>query len=107
MGFILSLFFAFIIIFFVILGIGAYLLSRILGGFDNLVRLVKRMLGVGSKSQQSSSTYSTQSSGHSQGGRQERASDSDSSSSSDNVSHTNTKIFGANEGTYIDFEEVK
>ena len=107
MGFILSLFFAFIIIFFVILGIGAYLLSRILGGFDNLVRLVRRMLGLGSKSQQSSSSSGAQSSRHSQGGRQTRATESDDTSSSDNVSHTNTKIFGANEGTYIDFEEVK
>lgn len=107
MGFILSLFFAFIIIIFVILGIGAYLLSCILGGFDNLVRLVRRMLGLGSKSQQSSSTSGSQSSRHSQGGRQTRATESDDTSSSDNVSHTNTKIFGANEGTYIDFEEVK
>ena len=107
MGFILSLFFAFIIIIFVILGIGAYLLSRILGGFDNLVRLVRRMLGLGRKSQQSSSTSGSQSSRHTQGGRETRTSDSDSTYSSDNVSHTNTKIFGANEGTYIDFEEVK
>ena len=103
MGFILSLFFAFIIIIFVILSIGAYLLSRILGGFDNLVR---RMLGLGSKSQQSSSTSGSQSSRHTQGGRGTRTSDSDSTSSSDNVSHTNTKIFGANEGTYVDFEEI-
>ena len=107
MGFILSLFFAFIIIIFVILGIGAYLLSRILGGFDNLVRLVRRMLGLGSKGQQSSSSSGAQSSRHSQGGRQTRATESDDTSSSDNVSHTNTKIFGANEGMYIDFEEVK
>ena len=106
MGFILSLFFAFIIIIFVILGIGAYLLSRILGGFDNLVRLVRRMLGLGSKSQQSSSTSGSQSSRHTQGGRQTRATESDDTSSSDNVSHTNTKIFGANEGTYVDFEEI-
>lgn len=106
MGFILSLFFAFIIIIFVILGIGAYLLSRILGGFDNLVRLVRRMLGLGSKGQQSSSTSGSQSSRHTQGGRGTRTSDSDSTSSSDNVSHTNTKIFGANEGTYVDFEEI-
>lgn len=106
MGFILSLFFAFIIIIFVILGIGAYLLSRILGGFDNLVRLVRRMLGLGSKSQQSSSSSGAQSSRHSQGGRQTRATESDDTSSSDNVSHTNTKIFGANEGTYVDFEEI-
>ena len=106
MGFILSLFFAFIIIIFVILGIGAYLLSRILGGFDNLVRLVRRMLGLGSKCQQSSSSSGAQSSRHSQGGRQTRATESDDTSSSDNVSHTNTKIFGANEGTYVDFEEI-
>lgn len=88
--------------------VGVYLLSKLVGGFENLQRLFYKFTGWGKpkartanggSSRFSSSTYSstsdatgrTQSGGTSKGGG----------------TANGEKMFGRNEGTYVDFEEVK
>lgn len=94
------------IIFFVLfcilalLFMGAYLLSKLLGGFANLKNIFCQLTGWGKKKSQKSSAKT--------------------SSSYDNFSRTankatkesregaaDAKMFDRNEGVYIDFEEVK
>lgn len=107
MGFIFSLLVAIVFIIVIILSLGTYFLSRLLGGFDNLCRLVARMMGRGRDGQR---TYSSSSDRQSSRAYQknERASTSNTdTSSSDSVSYTATKVFADGEGTYIDYEEVR
>ncbi len=107
MGFIFSLLVAIVFIIVIILSLGTYLLSRLLGGFDNLCRLVARMMGRGRDGQRTCSSSSDSQSSHAYQ-RNERASTSNTdTSSSDTVSHTATKVFADGEGTYIDYEEVR
>ncbi len=91
----------FIIVFFVlaIILLGLYLMSKMVGGFGNLRAFYRLFTGKGK-----------------QGARQQSAKSSSSGSSSrtyNNHSKTDTKnaqtsgkMFGQNEGTYVEFEEV-
>ena len=107
MGFIFSLLVAIVFIIVIILSLGTYLLSRLLGGFATLCRLVARLMGRGRDGQRTySSSSARQSSRAYQGNERASASNTDTSSS-DTVSHTATKVFADGEGTYIDYEEVR
>lgn len=91
----------FIVVFFVLtfILIGLFLMSRLVGGFSNLRALYRLFTGKGKRNTQKHSAKS-----------------SSSSKSSRTYNHTKTqrddaqtdgKMFGQNEGTYVEFEEVK
>lgn len=100
MGVILSIFMflAFIAIF--LLAFGLALVSRLLGGVGNLLKL----FGFGKSDTQNSNRQYSSNNQHTANSR----------SSANRSSHTKTgngkspgKIFGNDEGTYVDFEEIK
>lgn len=85
-----------IIIFFVIiflLSVGTYLLSALFGGFVNLKNFVRQLFGLKTNNQKTSRSSSNKTT-------------SSTSSSSTSAQPTN-KVFQQDEGTYVDFEEVK
>ena len=86
----------FIIIFFFLLAftVGLTFLSALFGGFANLLNLLRLGITANRQRRQTES-------------RRERAYSSQTSSSSTVNPASNGKIFGADEGVYVDFEEVK
>lgn len=91
------------LILFIIMGLvalGLTLLSRLVGGLRNLRSLFR--VFTGGKTQDawhgSAKTSSSNKSSHA---------DSDAYSSDKKNAQTNDKMFGHNEGTYVEFEEVR
>lgn len=84
----------------VFIGIGFYLMSRLVGGFGNL-RAIYRLFSGKGKSNAHKRTAKTSSSNRSSHTYNNNSKTSGSSSLSEG------KVFGDNEGTYVDFEEVK
>ena len=86
-----------------VIGIGVYILSKLLGGFGNVRKLFMKLSGWGNKARVSSDTKE---------GRTKKQSSNSSSfgsagSSGSSSSSNGGKIFNSNEGTYVDFEEIK
>ena len=93
-----------VVIALVFIGIGILLMSRMVGGFGNLRALYRLFRGFGRPAnqkthQRSAKTSSSRQSSHSRQGA--RSENTQTSAQSDG------KMFGQNEGTYVDFEEVK
>ncbi|NLV51651.1 MAG: DUF4834 family protein [Bacteroidales bacterium] len=95
-------FFSFLFITFLfvlaLIATGLYLLSKMVGGFSNLKSIYRAFKGKNNsnanpRGQQNQSTSSNSSSAQ--------------SSHSNEDSTTDRKVFGRNEGTYVDFEDVK
>lgn len=103
MEFLLSLLFIFLIIVLSILGIGFYLLSKLFGGAENAWNMIRKFIGW---KRGASASESRGSSENSNDGFQSGSS-SNSKSSSSERKNNNGKMFDSNEGTYVDFEEVK
>lgn len=80
----------------VLLSIGTYILSALFGGFMNLRNFVCRIMGLGKQTNSAKSSANTSS-----------QSSSGYTKSSGQSSASQSKMFGQDEGTYIDFEEVK
>ena len=97
-----SLLFILLIFIFVVLilllSFGTYVLSRLFGGFINLKNFVCRLMGwnTGKASSSQSSSKKTQS-----------KTSSAYTKSQEQSSAPQGKMFDKDEGTYIDFEEVK
>ena len=81
---------------FVFILIGLYLISRLVGGFGNLRTLFRLLTGKGRQSRNQSSATSSSSSKSSRTYNKTKT-----------QSHTDSRMFGQNEGTYVEFEEVK
>ena len=93
----------FLILFFASLFIvlGLYLMSRMVGGVRNLHALYRLFTGRNAKStQRGSAKKSAQD-------RSAHTYNNKSSASTAEQTKPNGKMFGDNEGTYVDFEEVK
>lgn len=82
---------------------GMYLLSKLVGGFDNLLKLFKKLTGRKAKdsyrTSNASSAYGSSNSGTS--------SAASGGTGARRAKENGDKMFGSNEGTYVDFEEVK
>lgn len=94
---------ALLVFLFFVLGIvfiGFYLMSKMVGGFSNLKALYRLFTGRGKPNARQRSAKSSSSGTSSRTyNREDRA--------SGGVTPRNEKMFGQNEGTYIEFEEVK
>ena len=95
---ILAIFFIAVII---LLSLGTYVLSALFGGFMNLKNFVCRLLGWGSSNNAQANSSQSSSS------RTSSKATSGSAKSKKHSSASQEKMFGQDEGTYIDFEEVK
>ena len=89
-------FFLFVIIFMLLAGF--FLLSGLVGGVANIFRLFQLNKAVGQAQNRKRTSRGARSTSYSSSSR---ASDAQTNSAS------NGKIFGADEGVYVDFEEVK
>ena len=101
------LLFIFFLIIFVIIGVAALglsLISSLFGGFSNLRHIIRRMMGW--EKPTSSKYTSDKKSAYSSGSSSSRDYGSDSGAGTKKP-HSGEKVFGQNEGTYVDFEEVK
>lgn len=87
-----------------VIGIGVYILSKLLGGFGNVRKIFMKLTGWGNKARVSSDTKEGRTKKQSSNSS---SSSSGSASSSSSASSTGGKIFNSNEGTYVDFEEIK
>ncbi len=83
----------------VLIIIGLYLLSRLVGGLGNLRAIYRLFSGKGVNNTQRSSAKSSSS------GRSSRTYNNHSKTDTKNA-QTSGKMFGQNEGTYVEFEEV-
>lgn len=79
--------------------IGLYLLSRLVGGLGNLRAIYRLFSGKGVNNTQRSSAKSSSS------GSSSRTYNNHSKTDTKNA-QTSGKMFGQNEGTYVEFEEV-
>jgi hypothetical protein len=79
---------------------GAYLLSKLLGGFSNLKNLFSQLTGWGKENREKESAKTSSS-------RDNFSRTANKTKKEDGNQGPETKVFGQNEGTYIDFEEVK
>ena len=80
--------------------IGLYLVSRLVGGFGNLRALYRFFSGKGRQGARQNSAKSSAS------GKSSRTYNTKENTTK-NTAQTSGKMFGQNEGTYVDFEEVK
>ena len=78
--------------------IGLYLMSRLVGGFGNLKALYRLFSGKGRKNTRQSSAKSS--------GKSSRTYNHKGQATGSDA-QTKDKVFGQNEGTYVEFEEVK
>ncbi len=80
--------------------IGLFLMSRLVGGFGNLRAIYRLFTGKGRQGarQQSAKSSSSRRASHASAAQGRSAQQKGSSGG---------KMFGENEGTYVDFEEVK
>lgn len=83
----------------ILLSLGTYVLSALFGGFVNLKNVVCRLFGWDSGGQQ---THSAQSSSSNK-----TSSRTSSDKGKSKSPPSEGKVFNQDEGTYIDFEEVK
>lgn len=92
----------FIIILFVLafIAIGLYLISKLVGGFGNLRAIYRLFSGKGARNTQGSSAKSSSS------GKSSRTYNKKEKATK-NTAQTSGKMFEQNEGTYVEFEEVK
>ena len=98
----LTALFTIIFIIFVLVLIGLYLLSKMVGGFSNLKAIYRLFSGKGTRRPNNHSAKSSSSRGSSR-----RASASQGKADSQQGATSDGKVFGENEGTYVEFEEVK
>ena len=80
--------------------IGLYLFSRVVGGFGNLRALYRLFTGKGRQGTRQSTAKSSSS------GKSSRTYNNKEKTTKKSA-QTPGKMFGQNEGTYVDFEEVK
>ena len=80
--------------------IGLYLMSRLVGGFGNLRALYRLLTGKGRPGARQTSAKSSAS------GKSSRTYNNKEKTTK-KTAQTPDKMFGQNEGTYVDFEEVK
>lgn len=90
-----------IIVFFVLafILIGLYLMSKMVGGFGNLRAIYRLFTGKGKQGTRQQSAKSSSS------GKSSRTYNKAKKTSTKNA-QTTGKMFGQNEGTYVEFEEV-
>lgn len=102
LGFLISLLLIALFVVVFLLGIGLFLLSKIFGGIGNAMSMVRKFFGIGQKpsAQNASNSRTSYSDGASY------TSSSGGSSKGEN-SGSSGKMFERDEGTYVDFEEVK
>lgn len=100
-----------VIAFIVVLGvlsIGMFLLGKLFGGVENVVRVIRQLFGMKSSSGSSQrSKGSGQKSGAYSGGTTGSSSAKTSSSGKGRPAEDGGKMFGNDEGVYIEYEEVK
>lgn len=91
----------FIIVFFVlaIILLGLYLMSKMVGGFGNLRAIYRLFTGKGKQGARQQSAKSSSS------GKSSRTYNNKNQTRTKNA-QTDDKVFGHNEGTYVEFEEV-
>ena len=91
-----------ITLFFVLafIAIGLYLMSKLVGGFGNLRAIYRLFTGKGAKNAQTGSAKSSSSgkSSHTYNNK---------GKATKNAAQTSGKMFEQNEGTYVEFEELK
>ena len=83
----------------VFIGIGLYLISRLVGGFGNLRALYRLFSGKHTNTARGGSAKSSAS------GKSSRTYNNKNQTRTKNA-QTDDKVFGHNEGTYVEFEEV-
>lgn len=96
----LTALFTIVFIALVFIGIGIYLMSRLVGGFGNLRAIYRLFTGKGKQ------THRKRTAKTSSSGKSSRTYNNNSTTSGSDA-QGDTKVFGDNEGTYVDFEEVK
>jgi hypothetical protein len=101
MSFILPILFLILFIILGLVALGLALISRLVGGLRNLRSLFRMFIGRQAQGAQRSSAKSSSS------GRSSHASYKKENSSDKKNAQTTEKMFGQNEGTYVEFEEVK
>lgn len=91
-----------------LLSIGMFLLGKVFGGVENAIRIIRQLFGMKTASRSSqrstgnrgtSNAYSSATSGSSSRGK--------SSAGKDKSAEDGGKMFGNDEGEYVDYEEVK
>lgn len=85
----------------VFIGIGLYLISRLVGGFGNLRALYRLFSGKHTNTARGGSAKSSAS------GKSSRTYNNKNGQTHTKNAQTDNKVFGQNEGTYVEFEEVK
>ncbi len=100
-AFILGIIFVVLFAILAVLFIGAYLLSKLLGGFSNLRRLFMQLTGWG-RNEKAQGRRAKTSSGHDNFSQTANKAKKESREGA-----ADAKMFDRNEGVYIDFEEVK
>ncbi|MBQ0021803.1 MAG: DUF4834 family protein [Prevotellaceae bacterium] len=99
--FLLSFILIILVVLLVIVGIGIFVLCKLLGGFSNVKKLFRKLTGIGSKKKKTERVHA--SGNGSSGGSASK----DGDSAAEGGASTGGKMFSKNEGTYVDFEEVK
>ena len=100
MSFILPILFLILFIILGLVALGLALISRLVGGLRNLRSLFRMFSGGHTQGARRSSAKSSSSSQSSRAYRQKNSSDKKNA-------QTPEKMFEQNEGTYVEFEEVK
>ena len=92
----------FIIVFFLLafILVGLYLMSKMVGGFDNLRAIYRLFTGKGKQHARRTSAKSSSSGSSTHTYNKKGKAD-------DGAAQKDGKMFGQNEGTYVEFEEVK
>ena len=95
----LLLLIAVFVVIFILLSLGTYILSTLLGGFMNLKNFICRLMGwnINGKTQTNTANSSFD----------KTSSHASSTDTKNNRRPSQGKMFDQDEGTYIDFEEVK
>lgn len=97
----------FLIVVLAIIGIGVYLLSKLVGGFGNLKRIVKGIFSFNKARKEAKKSKEKSSKAYSSNSGSSYSSSSASGSSSSQKAGGGGKIFDSSEGEYVDFEEIK
>ena len=95
----LTALFSIILIALLFILVGLYLMSKLVGGFGNLKALYRLFTGKGRQGPRQYSAKSSSSGKSSSTDHQTKTTGNDA--------HADGKVFGQNEGTYVEFEEVK
>lgn len=97
----------FLIVVLSIIGIGVYLLSKLVGGFGNLKRIVKGLFSFNKARKEAKKSKGDSSKAYSSNRGSSSSSSSSSGGSSSQKTASGGKIFDSSEGEYVDFEEIK